>query len=133
MDDAVAQVRSVYETINRGDYAQIAELVSPGFEWHPNAGEPDPAVRHVGDALDRVRDFVAAFDDFRTEIEEVVELGSQVAVAVRHRGIPAGAMDEVERREVHLWTFADGRPVALHEYASLDVALAAADDAPRDV
>ncbi len=127
MSHRTAQVRSVYEAINRGDLALIAELVEPGFEWHPNAGELDRAVRRDREqATARVRDFVAAFGDFRTDVEEIRDLGERVAVAVRHSGTPAGASDPVERREAHLWRFAGERAVSLHEYPTLDAALDAA-------
>jgi ketosteroid isomerase-like protein len=133
MSDRPAQVRSVYEAINRGDFAAIAELVDPLFEWHPNEGEPDPRVRRdAGQAMARVRDFVAAFGDFRTDVEEIRDLGEQVAVAVRHSGAPAGTSDQVERREAHLWTFGGERAVSLHEYPTLGEALDAAADTPTD-
>ena len=132
VDDHVAQVRSVYEAINRGDHAMIAGLVAPGFEWHPNTGEPDSRVRRDRDAMARVRDVVATFGEFRTEVEEVADLGPLVAVAVRHRGTPAGTTHQVERREAHLWAFAGGRPVSLREYPTLDAALEAAADLAAD-
>jgi ketosteroid isomerase-like protein len=128
VEDHVAQVRSVYEAINRDDQAMLAEIVAPGFEWHPNAGEPDSRVRRDRDAMARLRDVVAMFGDFRTDVEEVANLGPLVAVAVRHRGTPAGATHQVERREAHLWTFAEGRAVSLREYPTLDAALEAAAD-----
>ena len=132
VDDHVAQVRSVYAAINRGDHAKIAGLVAPGFEWHPNAGEPDSSVRRDRDAMDRVRDVVAMFGEFHTDVEEVADLGPLVAVAVRHRGTPAGTTHQVERREAHLWAFAEGRAVSLREYPTLDAALEAAADLAAD-
>lgn len=127
MSDRAGQVLAVYEAINRGDLAGTAGLVAPEFEWHPNAGEPDRAVRRDRrEAMARARDFMATFGEFRTEVEEIRELGDQVAVAVRHMGTPAGASDQVERREAHLWTFHGELAVALHEYPTLDTAVAVA-------
>jgi ketosteroid isomerase-like protein len=124
--DLAAQVRSVYAAINRGDLEAIGGLVAPGFEWHPNPGELDPGVRRDREAIDRLRDFVAAFDDFRTDVEQLVELDDRVVVAVCHRGTPSGAPGSVERREAHLWAFAEDRPVSLREYPTLAEALDAA-------
>jgi ketosteroid isomerase-like protein len=132
VDDHVAQVRSAYEAINRGDYAIVAELVAPGFEWHPNTGEPDARVLRDRDAMTRVRDVVAVFADFRTDVEQVADLGAFVAVAVCHRGTPVGTTHQVERREAHLWRFAGGRAVSLREYPTLDAALEAAADPGAD-
>jgi len=121
------KVVAVYEAISRGDFAVTAGMVAPEFEWHPNVGEPDPVVsRDRREAMARARDFIAAFGDFRTEVEEIRELGDQVAVAVRHSGAPAGTSDQVERREAHLWTFRGELAVALHEYPTLDAAVEAA-------
>jgi ketosteroid isomerase-like protein len=61
-----------------------------------------------------VRDFTGAFADFRTEVEELTEEGDHVIAVVRHVG-RVGAGD-VERREVHVWRFADGRPRSLREF-----------------
>ena len=133
MTDRAEQLRSLYEAINRGDFEALDELVAPGFEWHPNPGEPETAVRRGREqGLARVRDFVAAFGSFRTDVEEIRDLGERVAVAVRHRGTLAGSSDEVERREAHLWTFTGKRPVSLHEYPTLAAALDAAADASTD-
>lgn len=132
MTDRVAQVRSVYEAINRGDYAVIGKLVEPEFEWYPNPGELDSTIRRDPEqAIARIRDFVGAFGDFRTDVEEVRDLGELVVAAVRHSGTPAGTSDQVERREAHLWTFAGERAVSLHEYPTLDAALDAASGSAR--
>ncbi len=127
MRDREPQVRAVYEAFNRGDFDAVAELVSARFEWSPNPGEPDTAVRHgTSGAMARVRDVIGAFDDFHTEVEEVRTVGERLVVAVRHSATPAGASGGVERREAHLWTFDGDLAVALQEYPTLEAAVEAA-------
>lgn len=72
------------------------------------------------------RDVIGAFDEFRTDVEEVRPVGGRVAVALRLSATPLGAGGRVERREAHLWTFDGDRPGSLREYATLSTAVEAA-------
>ncbi len=91
----------------------------------PTSSAPAQTTRRTaGDVKDTVDDFTGSFAAFRTEVEELIEVGGQVVAVVRHVG-RVGAGD-VERRETHLWEFADGRPRALREFEERDAALAAA-------
>ena len=76
--------------------------------------------------------YVSPLKALSYDVEQVADLGAFVAVAVRHRGTPAGTTHQVERREAHLWTFAGGRAVSLREYPTLDAALEAAADPGAD-
>ena len=119
-----AFVRRTYELVSAGDLETLAEGFEPGFEWHPDELAPGQTTRRSADDIkEAVGDFTGAFADFRTEIEELIEEGDQVIAVVRHVG-RVGAGD-VERRETHLWTFADGRPRSLREFEERDDALAA--------
>jgi len=120
-----AYVRRTYELVNAGELDAVVEGFEPGFEWHPDALAPGQATRQTAeDVRSAVDDFTGAFAEFRTEVEELTEVGDQVIAVVRHVG-RVGAGD-VERRETHLWTFADGRPRSLREFEDRDAALAAA-------
>ena len=97
----------------------------PGFEWHPDELAPGQAARRTAeDVKEAVDDFTGAFAEFRTEVEELIEEGDQVIAVVRHVGRVGGG--NVQRRETHLWTFANGRPRSLREFEERDAALAAA-------
>jgi len=96
-----------------------------GFEWHPDELAPGQAARRTAeDVKEAVDDFTGAFAEFRTEVEELIEEGDQVIAVVRHVGRVGGG--NVQRRETHLWTFANGRPRSLREFEERDAALAAA-------
>jgi ketosteroid isomerase-like protein len=121
----VAFVRRAYELVNAGELETLVEDFAPGFEWQPDELSPGQATRRSADDVMRaVDDFTSAFTAFRTEIEELIEEGEQVVAVVRHVG-RLGSGD-LERREAHLWTFADGRPRSLREFEKRDAALAAA-------
>jgi ketosteroid isomerase-like protein len=120
-----AFVRRAYELVNAGDLETLVRDFQPGFEWHPDQLAPAQGARRTAaDVKDAVDDFTGAFADFHTEVEELIEEGDQVIAVVRHVG-RVGAGD-VERRETHLWTFADGKPRSLREFEERDAALAAA-------
>ena len=120
-----AFVRRTYELVNAGDLEAMVEGFEPGFEWHPDELAPGQTTRRTADDVKlAVDDFTGAFEEFRTEVEELIEDGDQVIAVVRHVG-RVGSGD-VERRETHLWTFAGGRPRSLREFEDRDTALRAA-------
>lgn len=123
-----AYVRRTYELVNAGDFEALVKDFEPGFEWSPDRFAPGQATRRSADDVrEAIYDFTGAFTDFRTEIEELIEEGDHVIAVVRHLGRIGGG--DVERREAHLWTFADGRPRSLREFEELDAALAVVRDA----
>ncbi len=120
-----AFVRRTYEMVSAGDLEGMAEGFEPGFEWHPDELALGQSTRRTaGDVKLALEDFIGAFEDFRTEVEELIEEGDQVIAVVRHVGRVGGG--DVERRETHLWTFVDGRPRSLREFEDRDTALAVA-------
>jgi ketosteroid isomerase-like protein len=120
-----AFVRRTYELVNAGDLEGLAAGFEEGFEWHPDELAPaQTARRSADDVVAAIDDFTGAFADFHTEVEELIEEGGHVIAVVRHVG-RVGSGD-VERREVHLWTFADGRPRSLREFEERSAALEAA-------
>jgi ketosteroid isomerase-like protein len=126
----VAFVRRTYDLVNAGDFEALAAGFEPGFEWSPDQFALSRTPRNTADdVVSAVDDFTAAFADFRTEIDELIEEGDHVIAVVRHLGRVGGG--DVARRETHLWTFADGRPRSLREFEELDAALEAARGSTR--
>lgn len=118
-------VRRAYELVNAGDLETLVKGFEPGFEWRPDELSPGQTPRRSADDVKRaVDDFTGAFAEFRTEVEELIEHEDQVIAVVRH--VARIGSGDVERREAHLWTFADGRPRHLREFEDRDAALAAA-------
>jgi ketosteroid isomerase-like protein len=69
-------------------------------------------------------DFFSLWDDFRAELQSIVDMDPQVVSVARMRG----RMHELEVDELwsHLWTFRDGRIARIQTFASADGALEAA-------
>jgi hypothetical protein len=129
----VERVRRGYETFNRGDLEAAAEGFDPNIEWRIPLGLPDapPDGTYHGpqEVIRFWESWRGAFDDFRLELEEVLDAGDQVVVfaAVHGRGAESG-VDVKTPTFPQVWTFGDdGRPVRVEMYASRTEALAAVD------
>ena len=121
----VEVLRRAVEAINRGDVAAVVEFLDPEFE----AGVPpefsaEPDTYRGHDGIRRYfESFKATMDAIRYEPESFRDAGDSVVVAVRltakgrHTSIP------VEQRFGHVWSFREGKVIAIRTYASMDEAL----------
>jgi ketosteroid isomerase-like protein len=71
-------------------------------------------------------DWLSPWESYRTETEEVVDLGDRVLVLVHDFGRRAGIDEEVPLSAAAIWTLRDGRITRADFYADRDEALAAA-------
>jgi ketosteroid isomerase-like protein len=102
----VDRILAGYEAINRGDLDAAVGGLSPDFALRPPPVLPDPDVYR---GPDEVRQFwqtwIDTFDDFRIEVEEVIDAGERIVVmaAVAGKGKDSGA--EVRSPSfAHVWT-----------------------------
>ncbi|HWH43813.1 MAG TPA: nuclear transport factor 2 family protein, partial [Thermoleophilaceae bacterium] len=63
------------------------------------------------------------FDNFRADVEDIVQRGEYVIAAVVLRGRLRGSGEEVQLAEIHVWRLRDGLAVEVREYRTLDQAL----------
>ena len=127
----IERIRRGYEAFNRGDLADAAKDFDPNLEWKipfqlPDS-PPDETYRGPEDVIRFWQTWRAAFDDFRIELEEIIDAGDQVIVfgAVRGRGAGSGA-DVTTPSFPQVWTFGDdGRPVRVEMYPTRAEALEA--------
>ena len=67
-----------------------------------------------------------AFENYRPEVEELMDLGDQVLTLAIEHGTGRGSGAEVEAsRTAHVWTLRDGKAVQLDLYLERDRALKA--------
>jgi ketosteroid isomerase-like protein len=114
-----------YDALNRGELSDVLELLDPDIECH----EPEPspeAGTHVGrESFERfLGSWIASFEEFRVEPEQVVERGDEVIAVVRQSGRGRAGGVEIDARLAHVWTIKDGRAVSWEALADPDEALA---------
>jgi ketosteroid isomerase-like protein len=103
----VDRVLAGYEAFNRGDLEAAVAGFSPDFELRPPPILPDPDIYRGPEGFRQFwQKWIDSFDDFRIEIEEVIDAGDTIVVmaAVCGRGKDSG----VETRSPsfpHVWTF----------------------------
>lgn len=132
------RIRRGYEAFNRGDLADAAKDFDPNIEWRipfqlPDS-PPDETYRGPQEVIRFWQTWRAAFDDFRLEVEEIIDAGDRVIVfaGVHGRGAESGA-DVKTPTFPQVWTFGDdGRPLRVEMYSSRADALEAAGLSEQD-
>ena len=118
----------IYRAFNDRDVDGLLSLVGPGFEWHPNPEEPEQRVARTSqDLVAGLRDRWENLARLRIEVEDIVGMGERLVAGVRHEAVLRGSDTPIERREVHVWSFRDGRVIRLEEFPTRDAALHAID------
>jgi ketosteroid isomerase-like protein len=90
--------------------------------FHALSDEPRQGIDGWRDAW---LDWLAPWDSYRAEIEEVRDLGDRVAVFVRDYGRPRGMTEEVEFRGVAIYTVRERKIVRIEHFTERSQAAAA--------
>jgi ketosteroid isomerase-like protein len=103
-------------------------IFDPEVEWDVSGlGYPDATTYH---GLQGVREFyrrwIGAFDDFGYEVEEVIDAGDSVIVALHQWGRGKGSGVMVEDRLWVVWTVRRGKVVRYGRFSERGPALEAA-------
>jgi ketosteroid isomerase-like protein len=117
-------VRRIYEEFNR-----TLELprwaLRDDVEWQPPGDEPDNAFRFGADAVSAyVREWASTFDDYRCDVDELIERGDSVIAAVHLHGRIGSEGQELSIPLTQVWTISDGVVIRVREYRTIDEALA---------
>jgi ketosteroid isomerase-like protein len=123
----VKTVRAGYVAFNR-THQPVPEMLHPDVEWHTADDLPDSGVhRGVAGIATLFSEWAGSFDDFQSDIEEIIDGGEEiVVVVVRLHGRLKGSNEEVELMESHVWRLLDGRAIEIREYRTKAKALEAA-------
>jgi len=122
----VEMIRSVYESLNRGDWDGVFRNAHPEMELITQRGPAAGAFRGQEAIKTQVQDGFAAFEAWRIQPDEFFEAGDHVVVYVKVRSQPRGSSVEMEVRNAHLWTIRDGTIWSLKTFAVREEALEAA-------
>src|SRR5215213_4867493 len=112
----VEVVRRAWAAFTRHDNAAALGFHDPGVELH---GHVDGGVyRGLAGVREFFGDWLAAWDELSTDVEEWIDAGDDVIAVVhdrasgRHSGVP------VEQRQWHVWTVRNGKLWRLRVYAT---------------
>jgi uncharacterized protein len=119
----VETVRRAFEAFARHDNEAIFPLYDPEVEIH------DVFLDHLYRGFDGVREFfrdwLAAWDEYSSEVGEWIDAGDHVIAAVHTWGRGKQSGVPVEQRQWHVWRLRDGKLWRLRVYATKDDALKA--------
>jgi uncharacterized protein len=119
-------VRRMVAAWNAGDIDGWLELCAPGIEvvFPPDVPEPGPF--HGRDELRAwAEGFMAAWEDFQAEIQQAVQAGERVVVALYYRGHGRDTGIEIEQTDWHVFTIRDGKITHWRNYGTQADALEA--------
>jgi ketosteroid isomerase-like protein len=119
----------------QGDFWAAGEVFDPEIVWEWSAslsGVTGTATYHGIQGVEAAtRDFFKAWDWYRQEAEELIEVGDGVLVITRTHARMKGSEREVEGNAAELWTFRAGKVIHHKSYDSPAEALEAAGLADR--
>jgi ketosteroid isomerase-like protein len=123
----VEVVRHWFELLDRGDTEAMMRYVDPAIETIEGPELPGASsyVGHAGLAA-AYEHWTSQFDDFRMELTEVIDAGSDVVAVTRHRGTGRASGAAVEAVIAYVFTVDDGMLVRLCIFATKAHALEAA-------
>ena len=127
-EENVEIVRAAIAAANRRDWDGAFKDTAPGFELDVREPSPDFGVlRGFEASLEALRQYWETFEDFHSEIDEVIHAdGEHVVADVRDSGRMRGSDSEISNRRFQVWTFREGKVVRLSVHTDRNRALEAA-------
>jgi ketosteroid isomerase-like protein len=125
--DLVELTRSQFEAVNRRDLETVMSFCPPDgvYDVSPSGlgtFERPAAVRGS------IKDWWDSFEDLRFELEEVLDVGHGVVLAVaRQDARPVGSSGRVQRREACVLQWDESMTARVPTYANIDGARAVAE------
>lgn len=129
-EENVEVIRKMYELWLKDD-SSLFDAFDRDIELHPDPAADWVGINEVYRGHDGLRRYMAqvyeAFEDYRPEVEDVLDAGDKVVtLAIEHgRGRGSGAAVEA-RRTAHVWTMRENKAVRLDLYLDRSKALEAA-------
>jgi ketosteroid isomerase-like protein len=123
----VEVVRRVFELFDRGDTEALLRYIDPAIETieDPELPGAESYIGHAGLAM-AYDHWAGQWDDFRVELTELIDAGSDVLAVTRHQGTGRASGVAVEAVVAYLFTVEDGTLVRMRIFATKAQALEAA-------
>jgi ketosteroid isomerase-like protein len=119
-------VRDTIEAFNRDGVEAALAYFNPGVEW---LGPPEWLEKDLYKGHDGIREIASVwsenFDEYRLDLERVIDAGDHVVALVNQRGRIKGSADSIEQRIGYDWEVRDGKGVRVQVYFSWEEALEA--------
>jgi ketosteroid isomerase-like protein len=95
----VETIRTVFEIFNREGFEPTRRFLSPDVVWYPFPEWPGESEYHSPDGAGRlVSEWTENFEDYRWEVEELIDSGEAVVLLGRHTGRVKDAGTRVEQK-----------------------------------
>ncbi len=125
-DQDVEALKSVYAKWAIGDF-WTPEILDPDVEvvWAERMPDATRTVRGLSAMAAGMREWLAAWDDYRWTADEFIAVQGGVLALLTARGRGKGSSVDVEAPWAQLWTFHDGKATRLEGFADQAEALEA--------
>jgi ketosteroid isomerase-like protein len=125
-DESVELVANAYAAFARGDNNTALSYYDPDVEFSQPADEPGGGTYYgVDGVVDAFQKWLAPWDEYRVDLEEITDHGEHVLARTRHHMQGKASGVEVEKTIFQLWTVRNRRIVRVRMYYDEAEALAA--------
>jgi ketosteroid isomerase-like protein len=100
-----------------------APLLDPGFEIVGTVIGTEQAYRGIDGFREFMLDWLAPWDEYRSEVAQTIDRGEQVIAIFRISGRRDGSAQALEGAGAWIWTVTDGKVARIVGYADPDEAL----------
>jgi ketosteroid isomerase-like protein len=127
-EETVESVRRVFEAVNQHDIGALDTLLSEEMEFHSVLAASEGGVFRGRQGIrDYFREFDAVFDEYRTQIEDVIDTGENRVVAiVKFTGRGKGSGVTLDQHFGMVFTFQGEEITRMDSYFDTAEALEAA-------
>ena len=123
--DLVERVRVILEAADRADFDTILTFYAPDAVWELRAGGTFKGLAAIRGLWE---DYYAAYEEFEIEVEELLDFGRGVILAInQQKARPFGSTADVRTREAFIYEWRDGLVVRVTMYGDIDQGRAAAE------
>ena len=125
--------RRAYDSLTVGNLSRLAEFVAPEIEVDLTRNVFNPQVIRGYEGIEQfITTLNEVWEDFRFEIEELIDAGDNVVAVVRLVGKGKGSGVPVDQRDTHVVKARDGKAVHIAVYRDRAEALEAAGLSEQD-
>jgi hypothetical protein len=115
-----------YEALNEGDVDRAMEALAEDAEWHESEALPETGVYRGRESIRAfLTDFLASWESFQQEVEEVRVAADRVAVLIHLTARGRESSAEVDAKYAHVWQLREGLGVRVDAYYDRSEALEA--------